>query len=78
MLPQMYLSNNVQEKNLLQWCLNTPGDNLAQVKTLCNVVLEAQDSNAQEQILNHVHNILRLFDTLPNFLFTTSEAKHDS
>ena len=24
---------------------------------------------------NHRHNILRLFDTLPNFLFTTSEAK---
>ena len=24
---------------------------------------------------NHGHNILRLFDTLPNFLFTTSEAK---
>ena len=23
---------------------------------------------------NHFHNILRLFDVLPNFLFTTSEA----
>ena len=26
-------------------------------------------------IHNHGHNILRLFDTLPNFLFTTSETK---
>ena len=26
---------------------------------------------------NHRHNILRLFDTLPNFLFTTSETKPD-
>ena len=26
---------------------------------------------------NHGHNILRLFDTLPNFLFTTSEMKRD-
>ena len=26
---------------------------------------------------NHAHNILRLFDTLPNFLFTTSETKRD-
>ena len=24
---------------------------------------------------NHGHNILRLFDTLPSFIFTTSEAK---
>ena len=26
---------------------------------------------------NHFHNILRLFDVLPNFLFTTSETKND-
>ena len=26
---------------------------------------------------NHGHNILRAFDTLPNFLFTTSEALKD-
>ena len=26
---------------------------------------------------NHGQNILRLFDTLPNFLFTTSETKRD-
>ena len=26
---------------------------------------------------NHFHNILRLFDVLPNFLFTTSETMHD-
>ena len=26
-------------------------------------------------ICNHGHNILRLFDTLPDFLFTTSETK---
>ena len=26
---------------------------------------------------NYGDNILRLFDTLPNFLFTTSETKHD-
>ena len=27
---------------------------------------------------NHVHNILRLFDVLAIFPFTTSKAKHDS
>ena len=26
---------------------------------------------------NHFHNILRLFDVLPNFPFTTSETMHD-
>ena len=26
---------------------------------------------------NHFHNILRLFDFLPNFPFTTSEKMHD-
>ena len=26
---------------------------------------------------NHGHNILRLFDTLPNVLFTTNETKRD-
>ena len=26
---------------------------------------------------NDGQNILRLFDTIPNFLFTTSEAKRD-
>ena len=25
-------------------------------------------------IYNHIHNILRLFEVLPNFLFTTSET----
>ena len=28
-------------------------------------------------LYNHGHNILRLFETLPNFLFTTSETKRD-
>ena len=28
-------------------------------------------------IYNHGQNILRLFNTLPNFLFTTSETKRD-
>ena len=46
----MYLDNIAQEKNLLQWCLKTPGVNLAQVKTLCNVVLEAQDNITQEKL----------------------------
>ena len=26
---------------------------------------------------NHFHNILRCFDVLPNFPFTTSETMHD-
>ena len=26
---------------------------------------------------NHEHNILKLFDTLPNFIFTTNEMKRD-
>ena len=33
--------------------------------------------NLLSTIYNHGHNILRLFDTLPNFLFTTSEIKRD-
>ena len=28
-------------------------------------------------VYNDGHNILRLFDTISNFLFTTSEAKRD-
>ena len=28
-------------------------------------------------IYNHFHNILRLFDVLPNFSFTTSEMMRD-
>ena len=28
-------------------------------------------------IYNQFHNILRLFDVLPNFLFTTSETMRD-
>ena len=28
-------------------------------------------------IYNHGHNILRIFDVLPNFPFTTSETKPD-
>ena len=30
-----------------------------------------------ELIYNQFHNILRLFDVLPNFRFTTSETMHD-
>ena len=30
---------------------------------------------AKKQDYNHGHNILRMFDVLPNFLFTTSEMK---
>ena len=29
------------------------------------------------KIYNNVHNILRLFDLLPNFAFTTSETMRD-
>ena len=30
-----------------------------------------------KEIYNHVHKILRLFDVLPDFLFTTNETKCD-
>ena len=30
--------------------------------------------NEQERRINHIHNILILFDVLPNFLFNTSET----
>ena len=30
--------------------------------------------NEQERRINHIHNILILFDVLPNFLFITSET----
>ena len=37
-----------------------------------------KDIKAKENFAdNHGHNILRLFDVLPNFLFTTSETKCD-
>ena len=29
------------------------------------------------QVYNHFHNILRLFDVLPNFAFTTSQMNLD-
>ena len=34
-------------------------------------------SSLRHWIYNHRHNILRLYNTLPNFLFATSETKHD-
>ena len=34
-------------------------------------------SPSQQLTYNHSHNILRLFDVLPNFSFTTSETMHD-
>ena len=36
-----------------------------------------QQQHSQTYIYNHGHNILRLFDTSPNFIFTTSEMKRD-
>ena len=33
--------------------------------------------NKKEMSCNHFHNILRLFDVLPNFPFTTSEIMRD-
>ena len=34
--------------------------------------------NAKENFTdNHFHNILRLFDVLPNFAFTTGETMRD-
>ena len=37
-------------------------------ETKYNLIPECEDKN-------HVHNILRLFVTLPNFLFTTNETR---
>ena len=39
--------------------------------------LVEQYENYSQKTINHFHNILRLFDVLPNFLFTTSETMHD-
>ena len=37
-----------------------------------------KNTKAKENFVdNHGHNILKLVDTLANFLFTTSEAKRD-
>ena len=38
---------------------------------IANNVYQFEDS------YNHGHNILRLFDALPHFLFTTSETMRD-
>ena len=41
------------------------------------VVLKLLQNLKNEAACNHFHSILRLFDVLPNFLFTTSEKKRD-
>ena len=38
---------------------------------------ETKDSRFEFGCCNHFYNILRLFDVLPNFLFTTSETMCD-
>ena len=47
-----------------------------QYKLLLKFCTDYSKINKQE-IYNHFHNILRLFDVLPNFPFTTSEAMGD-
>ena len=41
------------------------------------VVLKLLQNLKNEAACNHFHSILRFFDVLPNFLFTTSEKKRD-
>ena len=41
------------------------------------VLFNHQSISTQDYKCNHGHIIVRLFDTLPNFLFTTSETKRD-
>ena len=36
-----------------------------------------KDIKSKRKSDNHIQNILRLFDSLVNFPFTTSEAKYD-
>ena len=38
---------------------------------------KSQKSGKKSEIYNHFHNILRLFDVLTNFPFTTSETMRD-
>ena len=43
----------------------------------CDTICRSLHSNSHSIIYNHFHNILRLFDVLPNFPFTTSETMRD-
>ena len=40
------------------------------------VIIRKTDPELSYEICNHFHNILGLFDVLPNFPFTTSEMMH--
>ena len=58
-------------------------ENVNQVKIGITINVDASVKNIiyVKQIifgnLNHFHNILRLFDVFPNFLFSTSETMRD-
>ena len=46
--------------------------------TFLTIGAGTKDTKAKESFAdNGFHNILRLFDVLPNFLFTTSETMRD-
>ena len=51
------------------------------IQVICQVYFSSSNVSVDTTVIlkdyNHGHNILRLFDTLPSFLFTTSETKHD-
>ena len=56
----------ISEKHLIsiiKW-----GKNNGNFKVTCNLM---------NYVYNHGNNILRLFDTLPNFIFITRETKRD-
>ena len=42
-----------------------------------NLVQNIKVANLKHDTYNHFHNILKLFDVLPTFLFTTSETMRD-
>ena len=46
---------------------------ITEVRTLTRIV----KINISDHVLNHFHNILRLFDVLSNFLFTISKKMRD-
>ena len=51
--------------------LKAPSENIAKTHKVYKVMQNVKP------IYNHFHNILRLFDVLPNFPVTTSETMRD-
>ena len=58
-------------------CHKITATNLQALSCGVAITIIVSKEKSVKNTYNHGHNILKLFDTLPNFLFTTSETKRD-